>query len=106
MMRPRRAPSAKRMAISRRRAVARTSSRLATLAHAMRRTSSTAPRSTTSVGRTRLVTTSWKRSTEKLPPSDPRAFGNRLRNSAADAFIRSCACSSVTPGLIRAMARK
>ena len=43
MMRPRPAPMAERMAISRRRPVARTSSRLATLAQAISRTRPTAP---------------------------------------------------------------
>jgi hypothetical protein len=46
MMRPRPAPMAERMAISRRRPVARTSSRLATLAQAISRTRPTAPSST------------------------------------------------------------
>ena len=47
-MRARPAPMAVRMAISRRRPVARTSSRLATLAHAINSTNPTAPRSTSS----------------------------------------------------------
>ena len=52
MMRPRPAPIAARIAISRRRPVARTSSRLATFAHAMSSTKLTAPSRTSSVGRT------------------------------------------------------
>ena len=50
--RPRLTPSASRTAISRRRAMARARSRLATLAHAMRSTNATAPRSTISDRRT------------------------------------------------------
>ena len=58
MMRPREPPIAARMAISRRRPVARTSSRLATLAQAISSTKLTAPPSTSSDCRTLLTSTS------------------------------------------------
>ena len=58
MMRPREPPSAARMAISRLRPVARTSSRLATLAQAISSTKPTAPISTNSDWRTLRTSTS------------------------------------------------
>ena len=58
MMRPRDPPIAARMAISRRRPVARTSRRFATLAQAISRTKLTAPPSTSSDDRTFRTSTS------------------------------------------------
>ena len=57
-MRPRPAPSAARTASSRRRPVARTSSRLATFAQAMISTKATAPSSSSSAGRPRFTMSS------------------------------------------------
>src|SRR5437762_2346956 len=82
MMRPRPAPIAARIAISRRRPVARTSSRFATFAHAISSTNPTAPASTNSVVRTLRTSTSWTRSTPKAWFL-PMEFGNLERNSSA-----------------------
>ena len=96
-MRPREPPIAARIAISRRRPVARTSSRLATLAQAISSTKLTAPTSTSSDERTLLTSTSRIGSTLK-PLFGPSAFGNLRWYSSADSFSRAFACSSVTPG--------
>ena len=74
-MRPRDPPTAARIAISRRRPVARASSRFATLAHAISRTKLTAPASTSSDVRTPRTSTSRTGSTEKALPCGS-AFGN------------------------------
>ena len=100
-MRPRPAPIAARRATSRLRAVARTSSRLATFAHAMSSTKATAALRMSSVGRAPLTKTVCIRSRPKPPPS-PSAFGNFVVYSAADSFSRACPCSRDTPRLRRA----
>ena len=105
MIRPRPAPIAERIAISRRRAVARTSSRFATLAQAMSRTKTTATLMTSRIGRTLLTNASRNGATEK-PPFGPRAPGNLVLYSSADSFSRACAWASSTPGLRRAAAWK
>ena len=74
MMRPRLAPMAARMANSRLRPVARTSSRLATLAQAMSRTRPTAPRRTKSDERTSLTMQSRRGWTAK-PSLGPDGSG-------------------------------
>ena len=74
-MRPRPAPIAARSAISRLRAVARTSRRLATFAHAISSTKPTAPPRISSVGLHLLTKTVCIGSRPKPPPS-PSAFGN------------------------------
>ena len=66
MIRPRPAPIAARKATSRLRAVARTSSRFATLAQAIRRTNATAALRISNVGRAFLTNTCCSRSTLKL----------------------------------------
>ena len=104
-MRPRDPPIAARTAISRVRPVARASSRFATLAHAISRTSATAPSITYSVGRTFWTSTLRMGSTLKLLVAGS-ACGNFCRKSCADAFSRSFACSSETPGFSRAPAWK
>ncbi len=68
MIRPREPPTAARIAISRRRPVARASRRFATFAHAMRSTNATAPPSTNNDVRTLLTSTSRTGSTEKPLP--------------------------------------
>ena len=102
MMRPRPAPIAARSATSRLRAVARTSSRLATLAHAISRTKATAALRISSVGRAFLHE-------DLLHPLDAEAVVRHRApsetsrvNSCAESFSLACACSSDTPGLSRA----
>ena len=100
MIRPRPAPMAARSATSRLRAVARTSSRLATLAQAISRTNATAALRMSSVGRALLTNTCCSGSTLKLcSPAAP--VETSRENRCADCFSRACACSSVTPGLTR-----
>ena len=84
MMRPREPPIAARIAISRRRPVARTSSRLATLAQAISSTRLTAPASTISDWRALRTSTLRIGSTEN-PPFGPSAFGYLRLYSSADA---------------------
>ena len=99
-MRQRPAPSVARIAISRRRPVARTRSKFATFAHAIKRTKPTAPKSTSNIGRALRTTAS--RIDNALNPLFALKLGKRSRYCAAEASRRACACSSVTPGLSRA----
>ena len=95
MMRPRDPPSAARMAISRLRPVARTSSRFATFAHAISNTKPTAPTSTNSDCRTLRTSTSPIGST--LNPSCGPMLVRELRAKVGGrgAAAARCACSSV-----------
>jgi hypothetical protein len=127
--RPRPAPSARRIAISRRRAVARVRRRFAALAQAMSSTSATAPSSTQRRVRTSPMAESrsgialksiWSMAATRVrvpppgagagpPPNATRRRGPvSLRVSSAirfDSTSRSlCACRSVTPGASRATA--
>ena len=102
MIRPRPAPMAARSATSRLRAVARTSSRFATLAQAISRTNATAALRISSVGRAFLTNTCCIRSTLKPLFVPQRLSGTSRGIRRADSFSRACACSSVTPGLSRA----
>ena len=104
-MRPRPAPMAARMAISRLRTVARTSSRFATLAQAMSSTKLTAPTSTSSDCRTLRTMISCIASTPK-PPCRPIALGKAARNSAVACCSCAFAAESVTPGFRRPAAWK
>ena len=104
-IRPRPAPIAARMAISRFLAVARTSSRFATLAHAISSTKLTAPTSTKSEVRTLRTRRSCISCTPKLP-FGPSCCGNLARNCSAAACICAFALASVTPGFSRAAAVK
>ena len=107
--RPRPAPIAARMAISRCRMVARASRRFATLAQAMRSTRLTAPSKTSSAFRTSPTIVSLSGSAVKLPCGPnraPAAAANFRLNCSAATFIAAFAFSSVTPGFNRAAARK
>ena len=97
MIRPREPPTAARMAISRRRPVARARRRFATFAQAISSTRLTAPTSTSSDVRTPRTSKSLIRSTPKLLfcPN----VGNFERKSAADARSRAFACSMRDPRL-------
>ena len=98
MMRARPAPRAVLSAISRLRPRARTSCRLATLAHAINRTKPTAPSSTRR--RVRALWTSISRigSAPKTAPSWMTS-GNRSRYAAVERSSIDCACASETPGV-------
>ena len=74
-MRHRAAPSAVRIASSRRRATLRASSRLATFAHAMSRTNATAPCRTSNVRRLLSTMISWSGQT-RMPRFNPRSSLN------------------------------
>ena len=97
--RPRVAPSAVRIASSRRRALARASSRLATLAHAMRSTNPTAPSSTRSGVRTSPVR--FSRSETALMPRSLSSVGYSRARAAAMPSSSACACFSDVPALSR-----
>ena len=105
-MRLRPAPSAARIAISRRRIVARASNKFATFAHAISSTQPTAPSNTSSDVRTSPTTVSLIGNAVKLLPCPPNAPGNFRSNSAAACFIAACAIARVTPGFSRAVAWK
>ncbi len=105
-MRQREPPSAVRMATSRLRLVARTRSRLATLAQAISSTKPTAPTSTSSDWRTRRTSTSPSRSTSNPFLASPSAPGNWLSKTAREACTRARACGRVTPGFSRPATRK
>ena len=100
MIRPRPAPIAARIAISRRRPTARASNRFATLAQAISSTKLTAPRSTSREDRTLLTSASRMGSTPKAL-FFPNTFGYFRRKSSADSFSRALACARVTPGFRR-----
>ena len=91
-MRQREPPSAVRMATSRLRLVARTRSRLATLAQAISSTKLTAPTRTSSDCLTRFTSTSPTGSTSKPFLGSPSAPGNWLSKEAREAC-------TVGPGL-------
>ncbi len=91
------APSAVRSANSPSRTVARTSSRWATLAHAISSTSATAPSRTSSAGRACLTTSSCS-GTARIRTLVPACSGNSLRNWSAIPFISACAWANVTSG--------
>ncbi len=99
-MRPRPAPIAARIAISRRRPEARASSRFATFAQAISRTSATALSRTQSVERTSLTSSSC-RLCDVNAALRSSAVGYRWRYSLAESFRRACAWSSETPGFSR-----
>ena len=101
-IRPRPAPSAVRTAISVSRPAARTSSRLATLAHAMRSTNVTAPNIVSSVPRT--SPTSDRCSSSAVPPKFAFDFGNSCFSRAPTAAMSRFAAVSDTPGRRRAIA--
>jgi hypothetical protein len=105
MIRPRDPPIAARIAISRLRPVARTSSRFATFAHAISRTKLTAPASTSSEERTFRTRTCCTGSALN-PLFGCSAFGNFCRYSSAESWRRALACSSDTPGFSRPAAWK
>ena len=97
------APSAVRIAISPLRAVARASSRLATLPQAMSSTSPTAPRSTMSV-RPTSPTTTWRYGTSR---SLHVSFSGYVCSSCrAMPSSSRCACPTVTPGARRPRPRR
>ncbi len=103
-IRPRLAPSAMRVASSRRRPDARASSRLAMLAQAMSSTKVTAPASATSAGRICPVTRSargWTRN-----PVRALASGCSISSCAARAVAAPCAWASPVPGARRATVRR
>ena len=104
-MRPRLAPIAARMAISRRRPMARANSRLATLAQAISRTKLTAPASTSRDERTLPTMASRMGSTLKLWLACS-ALGICARYSAAEVLKRALAWASETPGFSRPAALK
>src|SRR5437773_6800411 len=83
MIRPRPAPIAARMAISRRLPTARANRRLATFAHAISRTKLTAPTRTSNAERTLLTRASRIGSTLK-PWFARNAVGYSRRNSSAE----------------------
>ena len=86
MMRPRPAPIAARMAISRRLPMARASRRLATFAHAISRTKLTAPTRTSKDERTLLTSASRIGSTLKLLFACS-AVGYLRRKSSAETLV-------------------
>ena len=104
---PRSAPNAMRSAISRRRASARTSSRLATFTQAMSRTSPIIAHNVQSTGRTLPTTSSRYGRTSAMMPASRSVL--TARKSTTDATRgSSCvssrvACSGVTPARSRAM---
>ncbi len=107
--RARPAPTASRTAISCRRAVARASSRLATLAHAISSTSPTTPISTLPAS----TSCCWNCG-GKVPSVIGRTASERPRKSVGKAsssplpmaFTLACACSKLTPGFSRPTASK
>ena len=105
MMRPRPAPMAARIAISRRRPTARASSRFATLAQAISSTKLTAPTRTRREERTLLTRASRIGSTLKAW-FFPNAFGYFRRKSSAESFSLALAWARVTPGFKRPAAWK
>ena len=102
--RSRPAPSAARIAISLWRAVERASKRLPTFAHAIRSTNPTAPKSIHNAGRN--LPTKSSRNVTRCTPLLALSFGCSCASWRAMRFISVCACSSVTPGLSRAIARR
>ena len=104
MMRAPLAPRASRTLISRCRLMARSSSRLATLTQAISSTKATAPSNSSSVGR-RLPTID---SCSGLTPMPRSLFssGNCAASPAAITPPSDCACSTVTPGFSRPIARQ
>src|SRR5882762_3632822 len=78
MIRPRLAPMADRMAISRFLPVARTSRRFATFAHAISKTKLTAPSRTISVCRTLLTKASWRGWTNTVRELAPKLLAGCL----------------------------
>jgi hypothetical protein len=99
-MRPRAAPIAARIAISRWRTVARTSSRLATFAHAINSTKLTAPTRIHSDDRTLRTIISCSVCTPN-PTCGGSACGNAWRNSAAADASCAVPLSTETPGFRR-----
>jgi hypothetical protein len=99
-MAPRLAPSAARRANSPSRAVARVSSRLATLAQAMSSTSATAPMSSSSAGRA-CLTTSWCSGTTRMRRLEPACTGCSARSWAASPSISAWAWAQVRPSASR-----
>ena len=97
-------PIAARTASSRSRAEARTSSRLATLAHAIRRTNPTAPINAASWGRTSATRSSCIGSSRRFM-LDVCLIGKRWRRSADRRSSSACAWSKVTPVLSFAIPR-
>ena len=104
-IRPRPAPIAARIAISRDRTPARASSRLATFAQAMSSTAVTAPSRIRSAGRTLRTMIRCIGSTVKLPLGASMPGNLRLYSSAARVMPAFAACSE-TPGLSRAATLK
>ena len=92
-MRPRLAPSAARMAISRRRAAARTNKRFARFAQAMSSTNPTAPSSTTTARRTPPTIESSRRCRSIVSPRDSANWSAICR---AMPVSSRRACCSVT----------
>ena len=97
------APSAVRTAISFCRPVARVSSRLATLAHAISSTSVTDPSTTSTASRTSPTTDSTSGTTSMVKVRSRLSF-SRMR--PAMAATSAFACAIVTPGFRRAMTLK
>ena len=101
--RPRPAPSAERIASSRDRAVARASSRLATLAQQMSSTKPTTPRNSIEVTRRSLPMIAWRTGTTSTPR--PRFSGTVRASSAATAVISARARSTDAPAASRPIPR-
>src|SRR5258708_4055869 len=93
------APSDVRMAISFFRARVLASTRLATLAHAMRSTKATAPNKTSSAGRT--SPTSCSRKGRSVAPQPLLSSGYCCSRRAEIALRSSLACATLTSGLRR-----
>ena len=90
-------PIAARTASSRSRADARTRSRLATFAHAISNTNTTAPINATSCGRTSATRSSCIGSMRRFM-FEVSLIGKRDRRSADSRSSSGCACSNDTPG--------
>jgi hypothetical protein len=90
-----------RMAISFSRTDARTSSKLATFAHAIRITTPTAPRSVNNIGRIGPTISAWTLIVSA--DSSRLLFGYCCASRSAIVFISAPACSTETPAFNRAM---
>ena len=105
MMRPRAAPSADRTAISRVRAAARASSRLATFAQHRSSTKPTTPSRNIDVVAKSLPTMP-ARTGSTITPVPLFASGYACASRSAMTFSSACAASIVTPGFSRATTSK
>ena len=98
------APNENRMAISRRRAVARASRRFATFAQAIKSKNPTAPNRTKSVGRMFPTVASFKATTFDVHPVFVPGYSCSSRLEIAT--ISACAWSMLAPGFSRAITVK